>query len=262
MVARRGAGPRRLLPLACAVGAVTAMVTGAVGPNVPAGAIGKSSQVHLTHLVLPGAKQPWRDGLAGLVVTMRRRTNVNMASDLKPLGPGSARLARRPLLWTTARGALPKLRHGDRARLRRHLTRGGTWVLDGPSSPTQRSAFLASARRIARRLFPGQKLKRLSGRHTLFKSFYLLSPGRLARAAGPVLGVIRDQRAALVVVHGVAEAADGDPAGWEREPLLRLAVNLVMYTLCVDYKSDQVHAPSILERRKFRPRAPGSRSAP
>jgi hypothetical protein len=231
-------------------------------PGPGAGAIGKSSQVHLSHLVLPGGDQPWRDGLASLVVTMRRRTNVNMASDLKALGPKSARLDRRPLLWTPSGGALPKLAAGDAARLRRHLTRGGTWVLDGPSSTDKRAAFLASARRIAGRLFPRGKLRHLAAGHTLFKSFYLLSPARLARAAGPVLGVVRDKRAAFIVVHGVAQAADGDPAGWEREPLLRLAVNLVMYALCVDYKSDQVHAPAILKRRRFRPRPPGSGSRP
>jgi hypothetical protein len=35
-----------------------------------------------------------------------------------------------------------------------------------------------------------------------------------------------------------------------REVSFRLGVNLVMYSLCLDYKEDQVHIPFILERRR------------
>jgi len=237
-----------VLTLALALGAGVALV-----PEPPVQAIGRSSQVHITPLRLGSVALPWRDGLAGLVITMRRRTNVNMSSDTAPLTPRSKQLGDRPLLWTTAKGALPRLDAVQVARLRRHLTRGGTWVLDGPTAPSARAAFLASARRIAARLFPRRKLDALTVSHTVFKSFYLLRPSRLARLSGPVLGVIRDQRAVLLVVHGVAEAAHGDPSGWVREQMARLAVNLVLYALCVDYKSDQVHAPAILQRRQFRP---------
>jgi Domain of unknown function (DUF4159) len=34
----------------------------------------------------------------------------------------------------------------------------------------------------------------------------------------------------------------------QREMAQRLAVNLVMYALCLDYKDDQVHAPFIMRR--------------
>ena len=36
--------------------------------------------------------------------------------------------------------------------------------------------------------------------------------------------------------------------GDQREMAFRLGVNIVMYALCLDYKTDQVHLPSIMER--------------
>ncbi|MFB6263425.1 MAG: DUF4159 domain-containing protein, partial [Bradymonadaceae bacterium] len=38
----------------------------------------------------------------------------------------------------------------------------------------------------------------------------------------------------------------------QREHAFRLAINLTMYALCVNYKADQVHVPFILERRKWK----------
>jgi hypothetical protein len=32
-----------------------------------------------------------------------------------------------------------------------------------------------------------------------------------------------------------------------------MGVNLVMYALCLDYKTDQVHVPFIMRRRRWRP---------
>ena len=33
----------------------------------------------------------------------------------------------------------------------------------------------------------------------------------------------------------------------------RIGVNLVMYSLCLDYKTDQVHVPFIMRRRRWKP---------
>ena len=36
----------------------------------------------------------------------------------------------------------------------------------------------------------------------------------------------------------------------QREMATRLALNLVMYALCLDYKDDAVHLPVIMNRRR------------
>ena len=104
----------------------------------------------------------------------------------------------------------------------------------------------------------------LAGEHVVYKSFYLLQAPVGRVAAVPYLeGVAHDGR--LVVVYsqndlGGAWARD-DFGAWEHEVLpggdaqrelaFRLGVNLAMYALCLDYKTDQVHVPFILRRRQW-----------
>lgn len=243
-----------------AMAAGTALATLAISVLLPSPveAIGTGSRVHLTHLTLPGNRAPHGSGIAGLAGIVRMRTNVNTAVEPKPVSPSDGLIYRRPLLWTTARGAFPQLDAPTLARLRRHLTRGGTWILDGPLEKGPQRAFLESAQALALQLFPRDPLLALPTDHTLFMSFYLLSPAVFARG-GSVLGVSRDGRAALIVVQGLAAAGAAGASGLDVEHRLRLAVNIVLYALTVDYKSDQVHAPAILRRRQVQPgRAPAA----
>ena len=38
----------------------------------------------------------------------------------------------------------------------------------------------------------------------------------------------------------------------QREHAFRMGINLVMYAMCLDYKTDQVHVPFILKRRRWK----------
>jgi hypothetical protein len=99
----------------------------------------------------------------------------------------------------------------------------------------------------------------------LTKSFYLLHdfPGRETGGqlwVEPSEDHVNDGVAAVIVgsndyAGAWAVDAAGEPAypcvpGGEaqRETAMRFGVNLVMYVLTGNYKSDQVHVPAILER--------------
>jgi hypothetical protein len=222
-----------------------------VAPRL-ARAIGKSSKVRLALLTLAGGKAPRARGLAALGGEIRRRTNISVHKGVQRVTASSPALFRLPLLVTTADGALPKLTGAEVVRLRRHLARGGTWIIDGPASSQGAAQFGASVRRLARQVYPKRNLAPLPPSHTLFKSFYLLRPSLYRRQSLPIRAVVRDGRATLIVVQGLSAAGGGAVSGRLREWLYRLFVNLVMYALCVDYKSDQVHAPAILRRRRWR----------
>jgi hypothetical protein len=101
--------------------------------------------------------------------------------------------------------------------------------------------------------------------HVLTKSFYLLHefPGRWNAGTlwlEPVEGRVNDGVSGIIVggndwAGAWAIDAQGRPAyavvpGGEpqREMAMRFGVNLVMYVLTGNYKSDQVHVPAILER--------------
>ena len=106
----------------------------------------------------------------------------------------------------------------------------------------------------------------MPGEHVVYKSFYLIDRpvGRLA--ISPVMeGIVRDDRLVIAYVQndlGGAFARDNFgnyelqcvPGGErQRQLAFRMVVNLVMYALCLDYKSDQVHVPFIMRRRRWRP---------
>jgi len=215
-------------------------------------AIGPGSKVHLAQLTLAGGKAPRAKGLAALGGVVRRRTNISVRRGVQRVSASSPALFRMPLLVTTASGALPNLSGTEVVRLRRHLARGGTWIIDGPASAQGGAQFRASATRLAAQVYPKRKLVPVPPTHTLWKSFYLLRASWYQRQSLPVRAVVRDGRATLIVVQGLSAAAGGTVMGRSREWLYRLTVNLVMYALCVDYKSDQVHAPTILRRRRWR----------
>jgi hypothetical protein len=102
--------------------------------------------------------------------------------------------------------------------------------------------------------------------HVVYKSFYLIDRplGRIA-LSGTMEGVFREGRMVIAYTHndlGGAWSRDNfgnyeyecEPGGErQREIAFRLGVNLVMYALCLDYKTDQVHVPFIMRRRRWRP---------
>lgn len=147
------------------------------------------------------------------------------------------------------------------ARLRRWLQYGGFLIVDGDATADR--GFDQRIRAELARMFPAAPLKRLDGDHTVFKSFYLLrdAPGRTLHAPS-LEGVEQDRRTMVVYSRndmGGAWLRDEfgtwtyscTPGGErQRETAFRLGVNLLMYALCTTYKSDQVHIPFIMKRRK------------
>jgi hypothetical protein len=101
--------------------------------------------------------------------------------------------------------------------------------------------------------------------HVLTKSFYLLHefPGRWNVGTlwvEPADDHVNDGVSSVIVgANDWAGAWAVDPDGQplfatvpggeaQREMALRFGINLVMYVLTGNYKSDQVHVPAILER--------------
>ena len=125
----------------------------------------------------------------------------------------------------------------------------------------------SSAQRL-RRLVAGIKMPPLvpiPPDHVLTKSFYLMHdfPGRWNSGqvwVEPAEDRVNDGVSTVIVgandwAGAWAIDADGRPeypvvpgGEQQREMAMRFGVNLVMYVLTGNYKSDQVHVPAILER--------------
>ena len=151
------------------------------------------------------------------------------------------------------------------AKLNRYLENGGTILFD--TRNRQYSAGRSGAQAL-QRLTRGLNLPPLEPvppDHVLTKAFYLMQdfPGRWSGGRVWVeRGDVRTNDGVSRIITGgndwaAAWAIDGGgrpmfpvvPGGErQREMAYRFGVNLVMYTLTGNYKSDQVHVPAILER--------------
>lgn len=230
----------------------------------PAFGLGDADKLTFAQVVYPGNWNPRPSATRRLAWEIDKRTSIETASEPAEVRlSDEAALRRYPMLVLAGDAAFAAPPDEDVARLRRHLQAGGFLVLDGGGQSG--GGFDQSVRALVRRLFPKQPLERLAADHVIYKSFYLLKTAVGRVAAVPFLeGVAHDGRVVVVYSqndllgawardnfgqweHEVYPGGDG-----QREMAFRLGINLAMYALCLDYKTDQVHVPFILRRRQWR----------
>ncbi len=211
-----------------------------------------------------------RAGLVGLSDILNRRTAVEtgdpIAIDLE-----ADELIFFPLLYWPVVADQPRLSPAAVERVNRYIDTGGTILFDtrdgDEQTPGPYGGGAVAAQRL-RRLVDGVKMPPLvpiAPDHVLTKSFYLLHefPGRWNVGTlwvEPVEDRVNDGVSSVIVGandwagawavdrEGRPEYAVVPGGEAQREMALRFGINLVMYVLTGNYKSDQVHVPAILER--------------
>ena len=217
-------------------------------------------------------------GLTGLGNMVAMRTAVEpgppMGVDLE-----TDELSLFPILyWPLTGGDLP----GEAAleRLSQYLAHGGLLLIDTQHGGAGFGSVSAAEMRQIARALNLPPLAPVESDHVLTRTFYLLTsfPGRwrgdrVWAEAPPTEARKQQQESGLPqfdriddnvspVVVGSADwaaawATDefgapmfpvGRPGDNQREMAYRFGINLVMYALTGNYKSDQVHAPAVLER--------------
>jgi hypothetical protein len=278
-LAGRWAG-RRLRPAAAAALALALLAPAARAEMPIEQQIAAAAETTLGYIRTGDARLDSKSerGLEGLRQALTLRTAVEPGPSMG-VNPEEDELSLFPVLyWPLTAGAVP----GERAlqRLARYLSTGGLLVIDTQDGASGFGGPAAvEMRRIARALnLP--PLAPVDIDHVLSRTFYLLAdyPGRWrntrvwAEAARPGAGPRGgdsdlpqfdrvDDNVSPVVVGSADWAAAwavddrgaplypvGRPGDNQREMALRFGINLVMYALTGNYKSDQVHAPAVLER--------------
>jgi hypothetical protein len=247
--------------------ALAAVAVALVLAPASAHAIGDKDKLAIAQIVYAGNWNPRPTATRRVAWEIEKRTSIEAALDPVEVRLSDDKaLANNPFLYLAGDAALPTFDDADVARLRRVLQTGGFLVIDG-ADPRPGGGFDQSVRALVARLFPREPLQKIPEDHVLYKSFYLLKQPVGRVAAVPYLeGVTHDGR--LVIVYsqndmGGAWARDNFgqwehevlPGGdQQREMAFRLGINLAMYALCLDYKTDQVHVPFILRRRQWQSR--------
>lgn len=213
-----------------------------------------------------------QSGLDNLTSLLATRTAAELALplriDLNAPNLSADALTPFPLLYWRITPATNVPPAKSMAALNDYLKRGGLLVFDAPdqtgavgggeagAGPAKMSAIM--------RLLDLAPMTDMAPDHALTRSFYLLQnlPGRYADTGVLVeRGSDSNDGGSSVIVGGSdwasawARDANGLPMyavvpGGERqrELALRAGVNMVMYALTGNYKTDQVHLPSIMER--------------
>jgi hypothetical protein len=246
--------------------AAGAAVTSTLWPR-RAAAIGPASKFRFGHLRLGPSAGPRPNALRRMAWEIEKRTSIGVELEAAELTPLSPTLHETPFLYLSGdrEAALPTAAGIE--SLRRFLTFGGFLLIDSAEGTTD-GAFDHSVRRLIEAIFPppAPGLEIVSPDHVVYKSFYLLDRPLGRVALSPVMeAVVRDGRIVVAYVQndlGGAWSRDNfgnyefpcEPGGErQRELAFRLGINLVMYALCLDYKTDQVHVPFIMRRRRWKP---------
>jgi len=241
-------------------------------------------QTHLAYIITGDASvdEVSKSGLQGLTLFLAQRTALE-AGDPVGLDPARDELSFFPLIyWPISPGA-PKPSRTAMDKIDAYMKRGGTVLfdtrdaIDAPVGPggEMRGPGMVALRSILSSLdIP--ELEPVPHDHVLTKTFFLLrdfpgrftngqlwvealpaenedeEPNRPARAGDGVSSI-------LITSNDFAGAwamrPDGQPMfplvpgeARQREFAFRSGVNIVMYALTGNYKTDQVHIPALLER--------------
>jgi hypothetical protein len=245
--------------------------TSATSAGDDARALEATLQTHLAYVLtgVPAVDEISRAGLDGLTRVLQLRTSVEAGRPL-PVDLARDELAFFPLLYWPIVPEQRDLSEIAARKVNAFLRTGGTILFDlrEPGGGTQMTGRTSRAGQALRRLTRDLEIPPLAPvppDHVLTKSFYLMQdfPGRFAD------GALWLDAADTQVNDGVATVLVGsnDWAGaWatnefsqfllpvvpggerQRELAYRFGVNLAMYAMTGNYKSDQVHVPFILER--------------
>lgn len=265
--------PRRLAK-AAAASLLLALTAGGASAQDEADAFALKavSQTHLAYVQtgIPQLDATSRAGLVGLTFILNDRTAIEAG---EPIGVDveSDELAFFPLLYWPISPDQPSLSDRALANLNTFMKNGGIIVFDTLDQNGARASDANGAGPGLQRLrdlavnLDIPPLAPVPPDHVLTRSFYLMQtfPGRWAdglvwveegqdRVNDGVSSVIlggNDWASAWALDDNQKPMFATVPGGErQREMSYRFGVNLVMYALTGNYKSDQVHVPAILER--------------
>ncbi len=241
-------------------------------------ALQASLETHLAYVMTGNAEadRVSQAGLSGLSKILTARTAVE-PGDPMAIDPSRDELVFFPLIyWPVLPNAEP-LPDAVLAKVDAYMKQGGLIIFDTKNDDANPGSLLSSGVTTPLSQLLGKldlpPLQRVPDDHVLTKSFYLLQsfPGRWdngdpwVEARSDTADVTKkavksDGVSSIIVTSNDLAAAwaldDNDrpmfaavPGGEDqREMSYRVGVNIVMYALTGNYKSDQVHLPAILER--------------
>jgi hypothetical protein len=255
---------KAILPLLVAALMITPQIGEAQSSELEQDTLG----IHLAYVIIGNSRidRMSEAGLRGVTYELTKRTTVE---PLEPRGVDleTAPLSIYPLLyWPVTRDA-PELTIAQSVAVNDYMAAGGTVFFDTQDEGDRIGGSGARHPGLARisKSLDIPPLTTVPEDHVLTKSFFLLSKF-VGRWEGGALYIDATNIAARDGVASVIVGSNDFASAWavdgensfigtidetmprQREFANRFGINLVMYMLAGNYKSDQVHASALLER--------------
>lgn len=268
---------RRRLILASLAGLGSLALTRRVRANAPtppqmpgpgadpfAGDTRPTISIDLPQLQYAGRWNPRPGAIRRLAMELRLRTRLEPVFEPTTVKAEQKQLFDTPFLYVAGEGGLPELGRNAEAQLRRFVDLGGMILFDAADGGTDRG-FERDVSALVERMAPGARLTPVSREHVLYRSFYMIdAPVGRTRVHEHMLGLQEEGRLKVLLMRNdlggaLATRPDGlfafpcvpDGAN-QREWAVRLAVNILLYATCTDYKADRAHVETLLRSRRWR----------
>lgn len=229
--------------------------------------MGQGSRIALGQVMYDGGRWlPRPTALRRLVWEIHKRTAAIMEIEPSMVKIQTEDLGLHPFLYLAGDRPFEPWKPKTLDALGRFLRYGGTLLVDtAVTEDGDAEGFKEQMQRIFKSLSLGADLKPLAPNHVLYRAFYIVSKpvGRI-EGSGMLSSITLDRREAVLfsdIDLGGAWARDnfgnwdhevipgGNP---QREMAFRLGINIVLYTLCLDYKDEKPHL-RFVRTRNLRP---------
>ena len=219
-------------------------------------------RIDLPQLQYAGKWNPRPGAMRELGLELRLRTRLEPEREPTVVRAGDPGLFATPFLYVAGEGGLPPFPERETGALRRFVDLGGMIVFDDADGGADRR-FRQDVETLVDVLLPGSALTKVGREHVLYRSFYIVDePMGRTRHADFTLGVQEEGRLKILYLPNdlggaLSKNAQGlhaypcSPGGsTQREWAMRLAINVLLYATCTDYKSDRAHVESLAGRRR------------
>jgi hypothetical protein len=226
-------------------------------------ALGSASKLDVAALKIGSVTVPRPNAWARLLYEVQNSTSVEVEARTVELEPEDPALFAHPFSVLIGTGALPDLSEHAVEQLVRYLSYGGFLLVDDATA-NPRGPFVASVRKLAVRMFPTRPLSPLPSDHSVYRSFFLLDePAGRTNATDVLEGITTGPTTPLILSgNDLSGALDRDANGRDanavipggeaqRREALKLAINLVLYSLTSTYKHDAAHVMELIREGRI-----------
>jgi hypothetical protein len=225
---------------------------------------GSTTRVDIAELDLGAGTLQRPNAWRRLLYETTHTTSVECEPRAVTVRPEDPELFEHPFCVLVGDDAFAEVSEQGVEQLTQFLAYGGFLFIDDVTGDGG-GQFDRSVRALVQRIFPTRPLSPLPADHSVSRAFFLLRsfPGRLdvvpylegvtVGSLTPLVYCRNDVSGALDKTDGGADVHACIPGGeGQRRTAVKVGINLLMYSLTADYKSDQAHVRQLMLNRRLK----------